>query len=160
MDLCSQFSNNNFLTRQIIPGDGVFLTLNSGIEMHRLSLGGEIKLFASGDFFWPVNSVSCYANYEHLSHSNLDNLHSLGVGFHLWFLGFESNYYFGNNSRVISLIPKIGLDFGGLSLFYGYGYNVFNESLTAPTNFHHISLKLGLNLLHIKQYFSAKPKPF
>jgi hypothetical protein len=70
---------------------------------------------------------------------------AIGAGVHLTIFGLEGNVYLGGDRPLWYVTPKIGMDWGNLSVFYGYGLPVSSNGL--PSRYgHSVSLKYSLYL--------------
>lgn len=123
---------------------GFYIGTIGSYEMNHYALGGEAKLYAS--FYHALLSNSIYANARHLytSQPGLPNT-AIGVGVHLLIFGLEGNAYLGGDKDRWYLTPKIGMDWGNASLFYGYGFPLGTNDLS-PVYRHSLSVKYSFYL--------------
>lgn len=105
---------------------GRYLGYGRGKDLGVTSQTITLKLFELAYYF----PFSMYAGYGQLQESNEVThqlpRHNLHVGMTHLFWGAALNYYFGNGRSFFTFIPKISLDFGQLTLEYGYQLGKIN----------------------------------
>jgi hypothetical protein len=122
---------------------GLYLGVPVGFEKSNFSIGAEAKLY--GAYYSPIVSGSAYVNYRKLLLSNKYQIpsHSLAIGGHFMFFGLEIGALFENKDQIWRITPKLGFDWGNISLFYGYDINLNSENKRAFLN-HNIQLKYSI----------------
>lgn len=125
--------------------EGFFVGVTNQYELTRYSLGAEVKVY--GAVYTPLLSASIYTNYRHLFGTEALDIPSnaISLGGHCSFLGLEATCYFDRKQTLLYLTPKIGLDMGNISLFYGYSLSL-NKSNFKGVYGHNIAFKYQLHL--------------
>ncbi len=135
--------------------EGVYLGIENRYEMGSYAVGIEGKLWVAmfGSFIY---TASGYAGYRYLfDFQGVDNSlnHAFKIGGQFSFAGLETNIYFGKYDQFLwTITPKLGFDFGHLSLFYGYSLPIINQSDQSWNDFHMVQLVYSFNLI------GGKPK--
>jgi hypothetical protein len=110
--------------------DGLFLSIDNRYELKTYGLGFQVKAWAMYPQL-PLVSFSYYLGYRYLfDFQKLDNTinHCFSTGIQFSIIGLETNIYFGKHDQFLwNIMPKIGVDFGYLSLFYGYGLPIIKQ---------------------------------
>lgn len=123
-----------------------FLGLTQHLDMRNYALGGEFKgYFAPYELF--IISRSLYVNYRRplidQAFSPPQNVFSIGG--HFGIFGLEANAYADKTSRLFYLTPKIGLDNGHFSLFYGYSIALTSTDFKGTFG-HNVAFKYFVDL--------------
>lgn len=124
---------------------GLYIGITQGLEKLNYSIGGEGKLYASY-YNYPILSGSIYLNYRNLLLKDKYQMpeHSIGIGAHFSIIGLEASVLFEKSKNPIwRITPKLGFDWGNISLFYGYDINLNSENKRAFLN-HNIQLKYSI----------------
>lgn len=130
--------------------EGFFLGIDNRYELGTYAVGLECKAWAAfhGSPIWNASYSFGYrylVDFNQVQNSMNNAVH---VGFQFSFIGLETDLYFGKYDQVLwSLTPKIGIETGHLSIFYGYGIPLINKSEKSWKNFHIIKLSYSVNLV-------------
>ena len=127
--------------------DGFFLGIENRYDLNTYSLGLQFKAWAA--FYGsPLITFSAYGGYDYLfdfqktggvMHHHVRG----GLGFSL--IALETDFYFGENGKGMwMLTPKIGWDYGYISIFYGYHLPLINNTEYSWGNYHMVSLTYSI----------------
>lgn len=122
---------------------GFYVGPTVGIEKFGVSVGGELKFY--GAYYMPLGSISFYGNYRRGLQTYRHNIpqNVIGFGAHIGIFGLEVSSHFGDKPPLYKLTPKLGFDWGNVSIFYGYDINLTKRKIPAYMN-HSITLKYSV----------------
>lgn len=125
--------------------DGFYVGSSVGIENYGISLGGEFKYYSASENGLPFVSRSIYLSYrkglQDFRHDLPQNI--IGIGVYFSFIRFEYSFHFGDKAPFHKFTPKIGYDWGNVSVFYGYDLSLMNRKMPMYMN-HSISINYSL----------------
>lgn len=149
--------NNRMLLSDMLwsdAGEGIFIGPVAAYEMKTATLGGEAKYYAA--YYHYLLSGSIYANARHIFSNDRTMPNTvIGVGAHFLIFGLEANAYLGGDHTRWYLTPKIGIDKGSFSVFYGYGIRLSSSDLASGYG-HSLTVKYAINLSEIQYHRSRK----
>ncbi len=126
---------------------GIFIGSENRFDLSTYSIGVSAKGYLSlyGLVYY---NVSLYGGYSYLfdfqNNAQAFN-HSIRLGSHFSFVGLETDVFFGKYDQVLwTVMPKVGVEWGHLSLFYGYHLPIINKSDMSWKNFHSVSLSYSI----------------
>lgn len=126
---------------------GLFIGEENRYELSTYSMGFTMKAYCKV-YGFPIYTLSMYTGYQHLFDFRNDPSslrHNIKLGSHFSLFGLETNFFFGNYDQFMwTVLPKIGLDWGHLSFFYGYHIPIINKSEMTWKNFHTVTLSYSV----------------